>query len=31
MQISQQLLDNSITVLEDVLNASFEAFNFSVK
>lgn len=33
MQFSQQLLDNSITVtvLEDVLNASFEEINFSVK
>lgn len=30
MQFSQQLLDNSITVL-DVLNASFEEINFSVK
>lgn len=28
MQFSQQLLDNSITVLED---ASFEEINFSVK
>lgn len=31
MQFSQQLLDNSITVLENVLNASFEEINFSVK
>lgn len=33
MQFSQQLLDNSITVtvLEDVLNSSFEEINFSVK
>lgn len=31
MQFSQQLLDNSITVLENVLNASFEEIHFSVK